>query len=160
MVKYEQNSKYLKILTVTAAILGVIIYLFAVPYFGSMVAEYAPEFSYCFWPWVIFIWITAIPVGRALFLCFMLATDLGCGRAFSLRSAKSLKGIADCAVIDSALFLLGNIVYLLLGINHPSIFIFSLFICFIGLGIFIVGKTLSQLISEAHELKSENESYI
>lgn len=108
-------------------------------------------------PWMAFLWSTAIPMIPALIYSWKTATNIGKNKAFCLDNSKNLKNIAISSICDAALVLVGNIIYLLLDISHPSVLLFSSIIVLIGIAIFIAAMGLSQLIRNAAELQEENE---
>ncbi|HAS37298.1 MAG TPA: DUF2975 domain-containing protein [Ruminococcaceae bacterium] len=108
-------------------------------------------------PWMAFLWSTAIPMIPALIYSWKTASNIGKNKAFCLDNAKNLKNIAISSISDAALVLVGNIVYLLLDISHPSVLLFSCVIVLVGIAIFIAAMGLSQLIRNAAELQEETE---
>lgn len=108
-------------------------------------------------PWMIFLWSTAIPMIPALIFSWKTACNIGRNKAFCLDNAKNLKNIAISSISDAALVLVGNIVYLLINISHPSVLLFSCIVVLIGVAIFIAAMGLSQLICNAAELQEETE---
>ncbi len=108
-------------------------------------------------PWMAFLWSTAIPMIPALIYSWKTASNIGKNKAFCLDNAKNLKNIAISSISDAALVLIGNIVYLLLDISHPSVLLFSCVIVLVGIAIFIAAMGLSQLIRNAAELQEETE---
>ena len=108
-------------------------------------------------PWMAFLWSTAIPMIPALIYSWRTASNIGKNKAFCLDNAKNLKNIAISSISDAALVLVGNIVYLLLDISHPSVLLFSCVIVLVGIAIFIAAMGLSQLIRNAAELQEETE---
>ena len=108
-------------------------------------------------PWMAFLWSTAIPMIPALIYSWKTASNIGKNKAFCLDNAKNLKNIAISSISDAALVLVGNIVYLLINISHPSVLLFSCVIVLVGIAIFIAAMGLSQLIRNAAELQEETE---
>ena len=49
--------KWLKILVLFAAVCGLGLAGGVLPLAGQWLVESYPEFSYCFWPWLIFLWV-------------------------------------------------------------------------------------------------------
>lgn len=108
-------------------------------------------------PWMCLIWATAIPMIPALYYSWRTAVNIGKNKAFCTDNAKNLKNIAISSAADTVLVLLGNIIFIAIGISHPSVFLFCMVIELIGLAIFIAALGLSQLIVKAAELQEEND---
>lgn len=108
-------------------------------------------------PWMAFLWSTAIPMIPALIFSWKTATNIGRNKPFCFDNSKNLRNIAISSICDASLVLVGNIVYLLLDISHPSVLLFSCIVVLIGIAIFIAAMGLSQLIRKAAELQEENE---
>ena len=68
----EQRTlvKWLKILVLFAAVCGLGLAGGVLPLAGQWLVESYPEFSYCFWPWLIFLWVLSIPCFWALYLAW------------------------------------------------------------------------------------------
>ena len=62
--------KWLKILVLFAAVCGLGLAGGVLPLAGQWLVESYPEFSYCFWPWLIFLWVLSIPCFWALYLAW------------------------------------------------------------------------------------------
>ena len=150
-------SLVLKLVIVGLAAAGMIVYFAALPLLGkSLIASY-PEYSRCYLPWLSFLCITAIPCFASLFPGWSLAAEVGRDNSFSMKNARSLRAIAFLAAADAVFFFAGNIVFLLLDLSHPSIFLFSCFIVFIGIAIAVASACLSHLVRKAAVLREENE---
>ena len=68
----EQRTlvKWLKILVLFAAVCGLGLAGGVLPLAGQWLVESYPEFSYCFWPWLIFLWVLSSPCFWALYLAW------------------------------------------------------------------------------------------
>ncbi len=108
-------------------------------------------------PWIVFIWITAIPMVCALICSWKTADNIGKGSSFCIENAKNLHGIAMSALADSIIMLVGNVVLLLLNMNHPSVLLGALVIVVVGIAILVASECLSQLIKQATRLKEETD---
>lgn len=152
----KQLSFRIKIILIGFALCGAGIMFFAIPEIGrSLIAVY-PEYSAAYLPWLIFLWIAVIPCYAVLVLGWMIASHIASDNAFSSANAKLLKTIAILAAVDSVYFLIGNIVLLLLNMNHPGIVLLSLMVVFIGAAICVASMTLSQLTFRAADIEEEN----
>lgn len=150
-------SRYLKIIILGAAITGLIIYLWAIPEIGQSIAKQNPEFSHCYYPWLILLWATAIPCYCALFCCFKIAASLKSDKAFTAANGRLFKIIAVLALTDTSFFTLANLIFLFLNMNHPGIFLFSVLIMFAGIAIYVICSGLSQLVNKAAALQEQSD---
>ena len=150
-------GKWLKIVLFGIGVCGVFIYLIVFPSLGDSFAYENPEFAYCFWPWLVFLWISGIPCYIFLALGWKIATNIGKDNSFSKENAKYFKWGAWLAAGDTAYFFIGNIVLLLLNMSHPGITLASMVVSFIGISIAVCAAVLSHLVQKASELKEEND---
>ena len=64
-------SRWLKFIIIGVGICGLIVYGMVIPMLGQAIAAYEQGvFDYCYWPWLIFIWVTAIPCYMVLFFAW------------------------------------------------------------------------------------------
>lgn len=151
-------SKWLKFIIVGTGICGLAVYALAIPALGRTIAASANgEFDYCFWPWLIFIWGTGIPCYAVLFFAWKIAANIGLDRSFSSANARLLKWISVLAAFDSAVVFVGNLVFLLLDMNHPSVVLLSLIVIFAGIAIAVATAVLSHLVLKAAVLQEQSD---
>ena len=62
--------KYLMVIIFGMFLCGILIYLWGIPTIGHIITQNFPEFSYCYYPWLIFLWCTGIP-------CFIVLGYIG-----------------------------------------------------------------------------------
>lgn len=150
-------SLVLKLVLIGFAAAGIIVYFWAIPVLGSDFAASYPEFAHCYWPWLIFLWITAIPCYVTLFFGWSIATEIGRDNSFSVKNAVSLRNIALLAAGDALFFFAGNVLYLFLNMNHPAIFLVSCFVVFLGVAVAVAAASLSHLVYKAAKIREEND---
>ncbi len=157
-MKHKTVSHWLKGIILGSGVCLTILYALVVPAAGQMVAEAENGvFDFCYWPWLSFLWTTAIPCGIALVLAWKIAGNIGNDKSFSLFNAALLRGIAALAAGDAGFFFLGNLVLLFLNMNHPGIALFSLMVVFAGIAISVTMAALSQLVKKAAELQDQSD---
>ncbi|MCH5353009.1 MAG: DUF2975 domain-containing protein [Acutalibacter sp.] len=156
-MKQSTLSKWLKLILAGLGVCGIIIYALVIPMLAETMVDKYPEFNGWKWPWLILIWVTALPCYSALVLGWKIAANIGADHSFSLSNASLLKWIAILAAVDSAVFFVGNLVYLLLSMNHPSVVLFSLLIVFLGVAISVASAALSHLVRKAAELQTQSD---
>lgn len=156
-MEQETFSKWLKTIIIGTGICGAVVYIFVFPEYGkSLVYDY-PEYSYCYWPWLIFLWITGIPCYGVLILAWNIASNIGKNLSFSMQNAKLMKDISFLAAVDSGFFFIGNLVYLFLNINHPGIVLLAMIVVFFGIAVAVAAAALSHLIMKAAQLQEQSD---
>lgn len=156
-MKQKALSKWLKAIIICMAILGLAVCFFALPMIGQSITHAYPEFSYCYFPWLILLWITGIPCFAVLMLGWKIAKNIGIDRSFTHENGRNLKLIAFLAAGDSGFLFIMNIVYILLNMNHPSVLLVGLVIEFVGVAISVVCAALSHLVNMAAELQLQSD---
>lgn len=150
-------SKWLRFITICFGLFGVVIYCFVLPYMGNDIAAANPEYSHAFYPWLIFLWLTAIPCYIVLVFIWRISTNIGRDRSFCRENAADLKRIAVVTVADTIFFFVMNVVYLFIGISHPGIVLASMVPTFLGAAFAVGTGALSHLVLKAAKLQEENE---
>lgn len=147
----------LKLILAGMALCGLAIYGWALPSLGQAIVWANPEFAGWYWPWLGFAWVTALPCYGALFAGWNIAANIGADRSFTLENAQWLRRIAYLAAGDAALVLLGNVLYLLLNLNHPGVFLLFLMVVFGGAAIAVASSALAELVRRAAELQDQSD---
>ena len=150
-------SLMLKLVLIGFAAAGALIYLWLLPMFGGDFAANHPDAAAFYWPWLIFLWLTAVPCYITLGFGWSIAVEIGRDNSFSAKNAVSLRNISVAAAADSVFFFLGNIIFLLLNMSHPAVFLFSCFLIFGGVAISVAAACLSHLVHKAAKLREEND---
>ena len=151
-------SKWLKAVIIGTGIFGFIVFGLLIPLYGSSFASMNPEFSHCFWPWVVFLWLCAVPCFASLFFGWKIAKNIGADNSFSFENAKQLKTISILAAGDSAFFFLGNWALAFMNMSHPSaLIILTPLVVFVGIAITVVCAALSHLVYKSALMQTEND---
>jgi len=150
-------ANWLKFVVIGVGICGLCIYLGILPSYGKSLVEQYPEFENRYWPWLIFLWLTAIPCYLTLFFGWKIASNIGKDRSFSIENSKLLQWIAWMAAGDSIFFFVGNIALLLFDLSHPGVVLLSMVIVFAGVAITVAAAALSHLVRKAAALQEESE---
>lgn len=131
------------------------LYLWFLPMMAEETRTVSPEFSFCFWPWLIFLWGTALPLVAALLLSWRIAGNIGADRSFCRENAREMSRISTLAFVDTAYFFIGNLVMGFAFVSHPGILLYSLFFDLVGVCVGVVAAALSHLIYKAALLREE-----
>ena len=153
----QKLSAWLRGVVVGVGMCGLVVYFAVIPVLGLSMKTSYPEFSGCFWPWMIFLWLTAVPCYAALALGWRIAVSIGRDRSFSAENAGMLQTVARLAAGDTAYFFLGNVILLLLSMSHPGIFLLSLLVCFAGVAVTVAAACLSHLVRKAADLQEQSD---
>lgn len=150
-------ARWLKTILIGVGVCGLIVYSFILPAYGLAMRGLYPEFSNRFWPWLLFLWATAVPCLAALVCAWKIAANIGADRAFVAQNAMYLKTIATLAVGDAAFFFAGNLALLLLNMSHPSVTLASLLVEFVGVAVAVAAAALSCLVQKAAALQEQSD---
>lgn len=150
-------SKWLKIIILLVGLCGLIIYLAVFPMYGKSLAAGYPEMEARFWPWLIFLWTTAIPCYAVLAYCWSIASHIGKDRSFSHENAKSLWRISTLAAADSIWFFVGNCLLFLLNMSHPAVLLISLLVIAFGIAVAVAAAALAHLVQKAAALQEQSD---
>ncbi len=146
---------WLKIIVIGVGIAGLIIYFWLIPTIGKDLA--VEEFAYLFWPYLITIWITAIPIYWALGLAWKIFTNIGFDNSFCEENAQYLKKISILAACDCAYFFVMLVIGIVMNAVHPGILFIALFAIFAGIVIAVATAALSHLVYKAAALQDQSD---
>ncbi len=151
-------SKWLKAVIIGTGIFGLIVFGLLIPLYGASFASMNPELAYCYWPWLIFLWLCAVPCFVSLYFGWKIASNIGADKSFSFENANHLKKISALAAFDSAFFFTGNWALLFMNMNHPGVvLIFAPLVIFVGAAVCVVCAALSHLVYKSAVLQNEND---
>ena len=131
-----------------------------IPSLGRDFIRSIPGYSYMFWPWMIFIWLLAVPCFAALVYVWKVSTAIGQEEVFSMKTAKWVSRSALLIFADVGLLFAGNAVFALLNMSHFSIILFSLIISIISMAIGALTAILARYITKAAALQEEADGTI
>ncbi len=156
-MKQSTLAKWLKFVLIGVGLCGIVGYAWVIPSFGQMLVQDNPEYAGCYYPWLIFLWVTAIPCYIALVLGWRIASNIGEDRSFSMDNARLLKWIAYLAVGDAGFFFVMNVLYLVLNMSHPGVTLISLIVVFAGIAVSVAAAALSHLVQKAARLQEQSD---
>lgn len=148
---------WLKIMVIFVGVCGALLCGGALPMAGRHLASAYPEFAYCYYPWLIFLWILALPCFAALVLAWKIFGNIEKDCSFCMENADYLRKVSYLAAADALLLTLGNIVFFLLSMNHPSILLLCLMAAIVGVGVSVAAAVLSHLVMKAALLQEQSD---
>ena len=150
-------SKWLKLITILVGAMGVIVFIVILPQIGKEIVLANKEYEMYYWPWLLFIWIMAVPCYFVLILFWTICKEIANDRSFSRKNARLLGWISRLAIMDTLICFIGNILFFFLGMSHPSVFIGFLFVIFAGIAVAVVSAALAHLVEKASIMQDEND---
>lgn len=155
-LKQKEFSVWIRAIIILGAICVVFLGVIVAPDIGTDLGFQNPGLSTFYWPCLVFIWITAIPVFIFLCLVWQIASEIGEDNSFCNANARRLRGCSILAIIDTILYMCGGIALYILHVLHPGIFVLILGLAAIGLAITVCCAALSHLTHKAADMQSEN----
>ncbi len=156
-MKQQHLSLTLRIIIIVLALIGLVFYLLILPEIGRTMVYNNPEFSHAYYPWLIGLWVSALPCFAVLVFCWLITANIKRDRSFSIENARYMKIISILAGADAVYFFILNITLLMMNMNHPGIVLGSLLVTFIGICICAAAAVLSHLILKAADLQDQSD---
>ena len=99
-------AKYLQVVTLGLVLLVAIVYIGAVPGLISVLLERGAILHESgVKPWIIMVWVTAIPVYLSLYHFWKISKEIQADNSFSTENAKHLQNISHLCMLDVVYFL-------------------------------------------------------
>ena len=156
-MEQQKLVRWLKLLVILAALCGLLLCVGVLPLVGRRMAEAYPEFAHCYLPWLLFLWVLAVPCFLALVLAWKIFTNIEKDRSFCTENADYLQRISYLAAGDAAVLVFGNVLFLLIGMNHPSVLLASMLFVFLAIAISVAAAVLSHLVHKASLLQEQSD---
>lgn len=150
---------WLRVVIGGIAVIGALLYLYILPHYGSeyLVSLLGGESGLA--PFMIFVWVSAVPCYIVLWYGRKLAIAIGNDRSFTVENAHILTKICYITAFDTAFYFVGALVFIILGASG-SMIMFSMLIVFVGITVVVVCSTASHLVARAAEIQEENDLMI
>ncbi|MGO3170823.1 MAG: DUF2975 domain-containing protein [Bavariicoccus seileri] len=145
-MKKDHLSNSLRIVLILLGIATLIIYAVLIPQFGREIVATNPEFSYYYLPWLLVIWSTVIPLVISLVIALKVVNTFQRNGLELSKTAGWIKQIALLIGGDATYFFVMNLLFLVIGMNHPGVIVLATFILLIGLTVTLVFLFLSRLL--------------
>ena len=156
-MKQKELAFWLKIIIIGTAVCGLIIYAGIIPHFLRYLVEQNSFAEKNTLPWLISIWVSAIPCYVVLILGWFVSSNIGKDNSFSKENARHLKWVSFMALIDVVYYFVINLIFLIADMSHPFVMGIALIICFCGPAFSVVTAALSHLVDKASVMKEEND---
>lgn len=130
------------------------------PKLGQSILAAYPEYAYCYYPWLIFLWLAALPCFAVLMLVWQTSVAIKHEQVFTFRTARLVKAGALLLLADAAFVFAGNAALLLLNMNHPGIFLAFLFADIFAVSLAVMAAVLSRYLTKAAALQEEADGTI
>lgn len=111
-----------------------------------------------FWTQLIFYWCVSLPCFAVLIISWKMPIFKDLEALCSFKDVKRLKIISYILFADCAVFLIGNLIFLLLKWNDFALVYLAIFI--VGIIIAFIFTALAHYAERAAIMREENESYI
>jgi hypothetical protein len=147
----------MRVSVMAAAICGLFLCLYVMPSWGWSMIVINPELSGWFWPWLIFAWLVALPCFAILVFVWKVSGAVMRETVFTFQTAKWVKKGALLLLSDAVFLFVGNVVLLLLNMNHPGILLLSVIGDIFAVALALLAAVLSRYLTKAAVLQEESE---
>lgn len=147
----------MRVSVISAAMCGLFLCAYVIPYWGAGMIAANPEFNGWFWSWLVFAWVFATPCFVILFFIWKVAGAVKNETVFTVQTAKWVKTGAMLLLCDAAFLFIGNVVLLLLNMNHPGVLLLSVIGNIFAVALSLLAAVLSRYLTKAAVLQEESE---
>ena len=109
-MKQSELAKSLKLFIGLTCIILAICAFVIIPKVGKDIILESPEYSYLYYPFLVFIWITIIPFYAALFEGWKISNEINKDNSFSKKNMNSLNRIRRYALSECFLYFVGALI--------------------------------------------------
>lgn len=158
MIRKSSSTFFLKAVLVLIATAVLALCVFWMPGVARRNAAADPNLGYLRIPFLVCVYVLAVPFFAALYRAFQLLTYIDRSNAFSALSVRALGGIKGCAISISAL-IAAAIVFVMAFVDgdRAGIIMLGLMCAFASSVVATFAAVLQRLLQEAIAIKSEND---
>ena len=156
-MKQAELASWLRIIVWIAALIGILFCFLIAPLAGKQVIVIEPALSQIFWPFLLLIWLTAIPFFLALWQCLKIIRNVAADNSFCQDNARYLTLISRLALVECALYAATAVTLAIANIFYPGLMVMIVVIIFCAIAIAIAAAMLSHLVLKASLMKAEQD---
>ena len=145
---------------IMVAICGIIVCYYLLPSLGTFIKDNNPGYANFYFPWLIFLWVTIVPGFVVLVFIWKVSTAIKLDTVFTLKTASFFSKCTVILFCDVVFFFAGNIVFLMLGLNHVFILFLSLIAGIFGITLTVLMALFSRYLTKAATLQEEVDSIV
>ena len=145
---------------IIVAICGIAVCFYLLPSLGMLIRDNNPGYANFYFPWLIFLWVTIMPCFAVLVFIWKVSTAIKLETVFTLKTASYFTACTIILFCDVVFFFAGNIVFLLLGLNHVWIMFLSLIAGIFGTTLTVLMAFFSRYLTKAATLQEEVDSIV
>lgn len=153
-MKHIKISRWLKLLVLLLSIMGVV-------FFGGLTViafqQKTAQPDSLAWSFIFFSWIIAVLCYGVLFHFWHVCIEIGRDNSFSLENAQSFHQMAKLGIYSAICYFFRIIVQTFLSVSTLYTVAYAITLILLSLVFVVLCESLSQLIKNAYEVKSEND---
>lgn len=153
----KDTGKWLKVIIMMAGLISLVLVVVLAPLLGKELVMANLELEFMFWPSLIFIWLTAIPLFISLYLFYLISQEIIKDNPFYIKNVTRLTIVSRLALLEAGLYLFALIVLIILGVFHISLLLIIIIVMFIALAMAVITAILAHLVDKARRIEIENE---
>lgn len=147
----------LKVAVMLVAVSFLIAFGLYAPTLGAEFARGFSQWGYMYWPVLITLWASCIPIAIGLYDAWKICGQISLGNGFCLENARRLKRIAVLAATDGALYAIGLCTLCAKGMMNPGLLLLAFMVLSLVFAVSAAGYALSRLAAHAAALRQDSE---
>lgn len=153
----KDTGKWLKAIILMATVISIVLVAILAPFLGKEIISTNPELTFLFWPSLIFIWITALPLFISFYLFYLISQKIIDDKPFDEKNVNRLTIVSRLALLEAGLYLFALIMLIILSVFYISLLLIIIIVMFISLAMAVITAILAHLVDKARRIEIENE---
>lgn len=129
-------------------LLGTALFFVILPLAGRQQMIESPRLVEVFWPALVFLWLTAVPIYMILISAWRIFAEIGRDNSYCNENATRLKFISYLSMIESVLYMLALILLFVLGYTTTTVVLLCMFVVVIGVAFSVATASLSHIVEK------------
>src|SRR5699024_6305722 len=96
-----------------ATVISIVLVAILAPFLGKEIISTNPELTFLFWPSLIFVWITALPLFISFYLFYLISQKIIDDKPFDEKNVNRLTIVRRLALLENGLYLFSLIMLII-----------------------------------------------
>lgn len=147
-MKQRELSVWLRAIVLIFFLLGTALFFVILPLTARQQVVDHPRLMEIYWPGLVFLWFTAIPVYLILGAAWRIFADIGQDNSYCPKNAARLKFISQLSLAEGVLYMVALILLVALDFANTGVILLCVFVVVIGVAFSVATASLSHIVEK------------